>query len=772
MNHDSLIPSMFHRRLLLLGVLALAGMLGLTAQLYSLMVVRGEGHRVDAFRRLVNEELTPTTRGRILDRHGRILAEDAPSYELRVDYRVLTRQWVDSMAAAQARREHADDWNALTQAQQWRLIERDYLPRYQQQVEALFAGIGRITGVSRAELAEREARIIEDVQRVWAYVNKRNLERARAENRARELAVEIRLEDVAEPILEQRQTHTLLANLDDEAAFALRRLAGGDGVPHDRKGLPLVEIIDSGTRRYPCDRRTVRLDTSHLPQPIRRQGTVDIEVSGVAWHLLGQMRDQVNREDVEREPPRFTEGPNRGEVNLRGYREGDAVGHRGLESSYEAYLRGSKGLVRYQRDTGEETRIAPRPGRDLQLTLDIDLQARIQAILQPEFGLTVTQPWHRSANMQTPEHENPTAPDGTPLNAAAVVLDIASGDILAMVSHPTIDREQFREEAQQYFEDVVHTPAVDRTVQMPLPPGSIVKPLVLCMGVTEGVWPLAREVEFHGHFLPERKDIDRCWIYRDYYGWQTHFAKYGKGLGPALAIAESCNIFFYTVAGELGPGPIAKWYRRFGVERPIVFGLPAEAQYPGTIGLPGEALQWRDAVMMGIGQGPVTWTPMHAANAHATLARGGVFMPPKLLLSGPNLQDYTTHDLKLDPAAVEVALEGMRQSAEEEYGSSHHLSIQGFGREPIINVPGVKVRAKTGTAQAPVLARTNQAGETEVLREGNHAWYVGTFSKVGQAQPSYAVAVMVEYGGSGGRVAGPVANQIVWALHDLGYLSQ
>jgi cell division protein FtsI/penicillin-binding protein 2 len=176
--------------------------------------------------------------------------------------------------------------------------------------------------------------------------------------------------------------------------------------------------------------------------------------------------------------------------------------------------------------------------------------------------------------------------------------------------------------------------------------------------------------------------------------------------------------------------------------------------------------------MMGIGQGPVSWTPMHAANAHATLARGGVYMPPKLLLSGPQMQDYTTHDLNLDAAAVELALEGMRQSAEEPYGSSHHLSIQGVGREPIINVPGVKVRAKTGTAQAPVVARRNEAGAVEILREGNHAWYVGMVSKIGAEKPSYVVAVMVEYGGSGGRVSGPVANQVMWALNDLGYLSQ
>jgi penicillin-binding protein 2 len=794
MNQDGLIPSMFHRRLLLLVLLVVAGVAALSGQLYSLTIKQGEAHRADAFRTLVNEHLIPTTRGRIVDRRGRVLAEDAPSYELRVDYRVLTRNWADTSAFRQARREHADAWAALTKSQRLRLIERDYLHLYDQQIDALYEGVTRITGVPAADLEERRARIIEGVQRTWRYVNERILGQAREENRAKELAVEITLEDVAIPIAEQRQSHTLLSNLDDEAAFALRRLASQDDMPHDRNGRPLVEIVDSGTRRYPRDRQVVRLDKSHLPQPIREEATVDIEVTGVAWHLLGEMRSQINEEDAEREPRRFLDGPNLGQINLRGYRQGDSVGHRGLESWYEDYLRGSKGLVRYQRDTGEETRLPPRPGRDLELTIDVDLQARVQAILQPEFGLTVAQPWHRGASMQTPEYQNPTINDGDPLNAAVVVLDIDSGDILAMVSHPSVDRDDVRENPDTYFQDEIGRPTFDRTVQMPLPPGSIAKPLVLCMGVTEGVWPLEREVECHGHFLPDRNDIYRCWIYREHFGYQTHFSKYGKGLGPALAIAESCNIFFYTIAGELGPARIAKWYRRFGVERRIVFGLPDQAQYPGAIGLwekqepvddadaeeEGTSppprrkipLEWRDAVMMGIGQGPVTWTPMHAANAHATLARGGEFLPPRLLRSGPGLQEYTSHDLQLDPAAVEAALEGMRQSAEEDYGSSHHLSIQGVGRDPIINVPDIKVRAKTGTAQAPPIVRPSDVGPSEILRQGNHGWYVGTFSKRGEEEPSYVVAVVVEYGGSGGRSAGPVANQVVWALSDLGYLSR
>jgi penicillin-binding protein 2 len=773
MGRSQFIPSMYHRRLLLLAVIWLGGLGALSGKLYSLTVVDGAELRVEAFRHLVNERLIPTTRGRILDRSGRVLATDAPSYELRVDYRVISEAWAYQRAASEARSDHREVWAGLTRAQRDRLIERDYLPQFADQVEQLWSEISTVTGLPRDVIDERKNRIVAAVHRTKSVVTRRALERARAEARERELATEPSLGDVAMPIREEQEAHTVLSNLDDASAFELRRLVDGEGALVDRRGRPLVQIVDSGSRHYPLDRMQVALDRSHLPSPIREGGHVAIAVRGVAWHLLGSMRDRIQAEDIERNPPRFREGPERGRLNLRGYRDGDSVGHRGMEAYYEEHLRGAKGLVTYHRDTGEETRIEPVPGRDLQLTLDIELQARMQAIMDPQFGLLVAQPWHRGAGFQTEEFQNPLVPDGTPLSGAAVVIDIATADILAMVTAPGVDRADFAVDQGEYVHDDLYRPLADRAIGMPLPPGSIAKPLVYCMGVTEGVWPLDAKVECHGHLLPNRRDVYRCWIYRPRYGFQTHFQKYGEGLDAPLAIAESCNIYFYNVARELGPKRIAKWYRRFGVGRAIVHGLPEEAQYPGLIGYadPTEPIQLHDAIHMGIGQGPVNWTPLHAANAHATLARGGLWMPPRIIMTAELLQDYQTHRLNLNADAVANALEGMRQSANESYGSSHHLTIQNVGREPIMNVPGVTVRAKTGTAQAPKLVRRNEeTGELETLRDGDHSWYVCTVALEGDVQPRYAIAVFVEYGGSGGRVAGPIANQIVWQLRELGYL--
>ena len=769
MKQDWLILGMFHRRLILLAAFIIACACLLSGKLYSLTVTHADSYRKDAFRRLINEQIIRTTRGRILDRYGRVLAEDVPGYALKIDYRVLTGEWAYSAAARAARKEHRKDWGRLTPAQRRRLVEGKYFPKYSQQMESLIGEICRIVDVPRETFEEKRNQIISTVQHTWSIVTQRNLERIRAENQAREIAQEVDLRNVAVPIREQRQSHIIFNNLSDDAAFELKRLIARIGV-NNTENNQVIKVVDSNTRVYPHDKSVVTLSRSHLPHPLVSDDYISIPVTGVAWHILGDMRNRINKEDIQRQPPRFQDGPRKGELNLRGYLPGDTVGNRGMESYYEDYLRGSKGLVRRKRDTGEETRIPPIPGKDLKLTIDIDLQTTVQAILDPMFGLTVAQPWHRGSSRQAVEFQNPTVPDGTQLNSAAVVLDIPSGEILAMVTEPGIDRDKFKTRANEYIKDLLHQPMVDRTVQSPYPPGSIAKPLVLCMGVTEGVWPVDREVECHGHFYPDKPNVFRCWIYRDYYGYQTHFSKYGKGLDAAMAIAESCNIYFYNVGQALGPSRLIKWYRRFGVGSPPVFGMPATAQYPGQVGVVGRKMQEQDALLMGIGQGPVSWTVIHAASAHATLARRGKFIPPRIIRNDDLLQGFQSHDLNLDQKAVDAALEGMWKSANESYGSSNHLSFHGWGTEPVINVPDVTIRAKTGTAQASALIGKDDNGKNVVLRKGSHAWYVCTVTVEPETVPRYVVAVVTEYGGSGGRVSGPIANQIIWALHDLGYL--
>jgi len=118
-------------------------------------------------------------------------------------------------------------------------------------------------------------------------------------------------------------------------------------------------------------------------------------------------------------------------TDLGGYRPGrDMIGARGLERTYEDRLRGARGRLVRRLDTGEEQRTEPARGEDLELTIDIALQARVQAIFDPRVGLAVAQQWHYGWNADGSPKPVPLGPDA-PLNGAVVVLDIDTGEVLS-----------------------------------------------------------------------------------------------------------------------------------------------------------------------------------------------------------------------------------------------------------------------------------------------------------------------------------------------------
>ena len=132
-------------------------------------------------------------------------------------------------------------------------------------------------------------------------------------------------------------------------------------------------------------------------------------------------------------------------------------------------------------------------------------------------------------------------------------------------------------------------------------------------------------------------------------------------------------------------------------------------------------------------------------------------------------------DLHLDSQLVATALEGLRQAVMEHHGTGNHIAYEGIGEEALINAEDVQVWAKTGTAQAPPL-RIDSNGDGMLTEEDgrisklDHSWVVGLVGPKSLNTPLYAIAVVIEYGGSGGRTAGPVANQIIHALQAEGYL--
>ena len=172
-----------------------------------------------------------------------------------------------------------------------------------------------------------------------------------------------------------------------------------------------------------------------------------------------------------------------------------------------------------------------------------------------------------------------------------------------------------------------------------------------------------------------------------------------------------------------------------------------------------------DSALLGIGQGYLGWTPLHAADAYATLARGGVRLTPRVR-SDAGAPAQQRIDLGFKPQAVALALHGLERSVGEERGTGHHISFVAADgvtmRENTFNLPNVKVWGKSGTADSGLKSVSTEASL-------DHSWFVVLVGPEGGV-PKYAVAVMVENGGSGGRVAGPLCNQVLWQLRAEGYL--
>lgn len=740
-------PGMFYRRLMLLGWLIGLGFAALAAQLARLTIVQGAQRRAEAESRLVVERWTPTVRGRILDRKGRVLALDKPSYDVAVDFRVITGSWAYAQAADAARRDHRDDWAALSARERETLIE-ERLPPYRARLDDMWNHFARIAGVSREEIERRKQRIIAEVQRMASTIwERRRLERERELSSQREVT----LDEVKRPIREQRSAHPILRDVPDAVAFEFRRFA---------QEAPGIEVRDAGKREYPFESMEVELDRSTLPEPMRETSPARIRVEGVATHVVGWMRDTARAEDMQRRRERFGRD---GRIDRGRYEAGDPVGSAGVEREFEDVLRGLRGRVARRLDTGRETAVEAAPGADVKLTLDIDLQARAQAILAPQFGLTLVQPWH----------DNQTLPAGAPLAAGAVVLDAQTGDILALATNPTFTRAAREESPEAIYDDPVLAPWADRAFARPYQPGSIVKPLVLVEAVSRGAHDINRRIECTGHFLPNNPNILRCWIYRERFGYLTHSQQVGGPLGPAEAIARSCNIFFYTLGQELGAARLASLYMRLGVGK--VFSAGLEGMSPGLLGQGGSlaALDRYDAPLMGIGQGPVSWTPLHAAAAYAALARNGEWIEPSVVQTPAQPEARRRESFGWDKRAIAVAFDGLGQAVGSPWGTGHHIFTAAGAPDPIFNAPGVRIVGKTGTAQgAPIVADPDGDGpeQPQVVRQGDHAWTVVLVGpKDGPLR--YAIAVVVEFGGSGGRVAGPIANQLIHALIHEGYVS-
>ncbi len=413
------------------------------------------------------------------------------------------------------------------------------------------------------------------------------------------------------------------------------------------------------------------------------------------------------------------------------------MGKTGIEKFYEDVLHGQVGYEEVETNArGRVLRVLKRtdpiPGKDLTLTLDLDLQEAAEAALGGRRG-------------------------------AVVALQPHTGEVLAMVSQPSFNPNLFVTgigfKAYAELRDSIDRPLFNRVLRGLYPPGSTIKPMMAVAGLDAGVVSESSRVFDPGFFqLPNVKHKYRNWN-RGGDGW----------VDLRLAIARSNDTYFYDMAHKMGVDRMHDYMTRFGIGQRVSLDMFEE-----SAGLM-PSREWKRAryrqpwypgetVILGIGQGYMQTTPLQLAQATALMATRGKWIRPHLARSieGVAPQDADPPaDIQLrDPRFWDAAIEGMEQVLHGPRGTAKKV-----GDSAVYRIAG-----KSGTAQVVAIRQGEKYDSGKLAeRHRDHALFVA-FAPV--ENPQIAVAVMVENGESGSGVAAPVAKQVLdaWLLDENGQL--
>jgi penicillin-binding protein 2 len=400
------------------------------------------------------------------------------------------------------------------------------------------------------------------------------------------------------------------------------------------------------------------------------------------------------------------------------YKEGAVVGQFGIERQYNDQLTGQDGQQRVEVDNMGRVRQSEdekpaNPGKDLELTIDLDLQAVAELAM-----------------------------DGK--NGAVVALDPRNGEILAMVSRPTFDPNKFVGHISNRDWNAINAnpdhPLMNRAIQAQFAPGSTFKPVVALAGLESGS-------------IDERYSV-HCPGYVTLYGHTYHcWDKKGHGtLSLHNGIVHSCDTYFFTIGNKMGIDNLALYADMVGFGHATGVDLPGEAV--GGVPSPAQVLhvyhrKWYagETPSVAIGQGDLKVTPIQLARAIGGIAMGGVWHTPHLVKSDAAAAKIT--EWPLDPVHVQDVVDGM-------YGV-----VNEFGTGAQAAIPGIELCGKTGSAQlASVELAKSAAGLAMNLKD--NAWFVGFAPR---RAPEIVVVALFEHGVHG-NYAGPMVRDVVKAYFD------
>jgi penicillin-binding protein 2 len=447
-----------------------------------------------------------------------------------------------------------------------------------------------------------------------------------------------------------------------------------------------------------------------------------------AAHLLGYL-NQAGPEDLK-----------------RGYRIGDYVGRAGLERTLETQLRGTPGFEKFFVDAkgrrkskselgqmavliGDELLREPLPGQHAVLTIDLTLQRLVEEALA--------------------QHSS----------AAAAVVEVDTGKILALASHPGPDPgllsgRMSRADAQRLERDPLR-PLLDKALRESYYPGSTFKVIPALAALEERVLNPDEKITCRGRYELGRH-VFRCM----------------KAHGPVdlhAALAQSCNVYFYHLAEKVGLERMARMAHAFGLGQPTGLGLGETSGFVPTLDFYKKNGGFRGgyALNTALGQGAVRATVLQMALLYAALGNGGKLFQPMLVdrLEKPAGEQPTSADptqavsrpvvLAQNEPTLRALLPVSPDSLERMRRALVDVVADTKGTANSAYIEGLDLAGKSGTAQV----RKNRRGEAAGWDTGNdHAWFV---AYAPSRRARIAVAVLIEHGGLGGHVAAPTATRII-----------
>jgi len=652
-----------------------------------------------------------TVRGRILDRKGKVLAGDQPQFQLCINYR-LSRFLGEPLDLAQGGTgsKKQKELQARSEDLEQVIDKCNQFGLISERVEAQIKEINKRIWNLRTFVAWIRNGADEGILEKYGH-------------KIGSIPLSEAIADFEKKFPDKQQQLLLISKVDDIAEMD--------------KDWPLLEL------KTDDDVFTAQLEFADIDGvQILPKGQRSYPYATVAAQTIGWVGPATQQQDKEL----FADD------RFASYLEGEVCGREdGVEYVCETILRGRRGELIYDIDQQLVSRTETEFGKDARLTVDIELQKQIEDYLADS---------RHNPNWRAP--------------AAAVVIEVATGDILALVSIPVFDLNQVRSNYTALAGDP-NEPLRNRAINKQYPPGSVIKPLILIAALESGKITPDEIISCPAQKAPT--GWPSCWIFNRY-SWLGHDT---EGLNNAHnATKGSCNVYFSRLADRIEPQVLQQWLFNFGYGRQIplvpdiytsndeyrassiehrelrqvqgqISNVPPRTDVRQFNQLP--RLDEGERRWFGIGQGNLRVTPLQVANAMAAIARSGLYKPPQLFFAPDVTSDERRAtsddiDLGISPQTLSVIYDGMSAVVNEVGGTAYkEFAHSGFAEQD------VKVCGKTGSTEKP-----------------DNAWFAG-FAADGMNR-KIAIAVLVEGGQRGSTDAAPLARDVIQFCIDAGYIGK